>query len=329
MNDLKSEAFELSRAYLRPTTYYQPGKIEMLHPLGDAVASGRLGLDVPLLVMEIDGTAIAFVTMQLVYHHVMQGVYDNQPWLVSFCSVCNGGAAFSPVVDGQVYTFQERGFYDAMILLNDQQTDSYWDHLRGICLYGSSEGKQLRRLSNLLHTTVRQVLTSHPTALLAMSELTPDQATEGLEDDLWRIEDEPEWSQRLLGTLRLPDDDRLPRLSIGLGVWQGKASRYYPISALYIDGGAVIDEFQGRRILVYVNPENSTPSAFFTEAKTLRWEREVLILDTGERVQDGVVLDKDGRVRGNVERPLQLFTRWYGFAVKFAGCEIYQAKNTD
>lgn len=95
MDAHESESFELSRAYLRPTTYYQPGKVDMLHPLGNAVASGRLGLDEPLLVMEVNGTLIAFLTLQLVYHHVMQGEYDGQPWMVSFCSVCNGGGIFA------------------------------------------------------------------------------------------------------------------------------------------------------------------------------------------------------------------------------------------
>lgn len=234
------------------------------------------------------------------------------------------GGAFSPVVDGQVYSFQERGFYDAMILLYDNQTASYWDHLRGTCLYGASAGKRLQRLSNLLHMTGRQVLATSDRALLAISTLTAEQEAEGREDDSWRIEDEPEWSQRLLGTLAQPEDTRLPRLSIGLGVWVGKTSRYYPMNTLYVQGSAILDEFAGRRLLVYINPQNSTPSAFFTEARSLRWEREVLVLDTGERVRDGVVLDKDNRVRRDLERPLQLFTRWYGFAVKFGGCEIYQ-----
>lgn len=43
MDAHESESFELSRAYLRPTTYYQPGKVDMLHPLGGCRGFGTVG----------------------------------------------------------------------------------------------------------------------------------------------------------------------------------------------------------------------------------------------------------------------------------------------
>ncbi len=40
-------------------------------------------------------------------------------------------------------------------------------------------------------------------------------------------------------------------------------------------------------------------------------------------LRDGVLYDSDGQ-RREIERPLQLFTRWYGFALTFPGSTIYE-----
>ncbi|MCU0464839.1 MAG: DUF3179 domain-containing protein [Anaerolineae bacterium] len=324
MNDFKRESFNLSRAFLRQTTHYPPATINTQRPLQAAVDSGVVMPFTPLLVMTLgEQSALAFVTLQLVYHHVIQGQLSDEPWLVSFCSICNGGAAFSPVVDGRIHHFSERGFYDAMVLLHDQETGSYWDHLQGTCLYGPSEGKMLRRLSNLLHMTAKQTLTAYPDALLAYSELSAPQQAEAAEDDEWRQEAQPEWSALITRTLD-DEDPRLPRLEMGLGVWTGSTSRYYPASALYAQNNALIDRFNGRGLLVYLDADSGTPGAFYTDATHAYWEREALYLNNGERVRDGALIGRDGKVRRDVERPLQLFSRWYAFAVKFRGCDIYK-----
>jgi hypothetical protein len=44
-------------------------------------------------------------------------------------------------------------------------------------------------------------------------------------------------------------------------------------------------------------------------------------LDEGA-VRDGVLVDGRGR-RVAIERPQQVFTRWYGFALTFPGTAIY------
>lgn len=40
-------------------------------------------------------------------------------------------------------------------------------------------------------------------------------------------------------------------------------------------------------------------------------------------LRDGVLYDSAGQYR-EIERPLQLFTRWYGFALTFPGTTIYE-----
>jgi hypothetical protein len=325
VNDIDPQSFRLSRAYLRQTTVYQPGKLARLTPLQTCLDSGSITPETALMVFSVGDHPIALPTLSLVYHHVVQDLLAGQPWMVSFCSVCNGGGAFSPVVDGRTLTFSERGFYDAMILLYDDQTGSYWDHLRGWCLHGTLRGQQLSRLSNLLHMTARQAVTAHPTIVLGETHLTPEQAAEGQEDDAWRREAQPEWSPRLTETLTF-DDLRLPRLSVGLGIWTARGtSRYYPLTDLNAQDNAVLDTFDGRQVLVYVDRESGTPAAFYTTASRAHWERDALVLNTGELVRDGALFDRAGQLVAEAERPLQLFSRWFAFAAKYRGCSIYRA----
>jgi hypothetical protein len=74
---------------------------------------------------------------------------------------------------------------------------------------------------------------------------------------------------------------------------------------------------------VYLDPTARALAGYFTEAGGFEWDDDVLRLDDGTRIDGGVLLDSDGeRVEGR--RPLQVFTRWYGFSLTFPGVAIYE-----
>ncbi|MDZ4768217.1 MAG: DUF3179 domain-containing (seleno)protein [Chloroflexota bacterium] len=320
MLDFKQFPFDFKRVYLREPDPDPADHINDLRPLTAMLAQGVVQENTPLLTMSLHDRVITFITTQAVYRHVIYGSVEGVPWMVSFCSVCNSGAAFSPVVDTRVHTFGVGGMYDAMVLLYDQESGSYWDHITGRCLHGTLRGRQLTRLSNLLHTTVRQVLIEHPDAVLGQSVLSPAQQASGEEDGGWRMEAQPAWSKGLAATLA-DEDTRLPRLEMGLGVWSDTSRYYYPISRLYGANNVIFTTLDGRGLLVYIDPESGTPMALFTDASGYEWRHHTLLLNNGDSVRDGVVFTKSG-VRQS-DRPLQLFSRWYGFAIKFPGCGIY------
>jgi hypothetical protein len=76
-------------------------------------------------------------------------------------------------------------------------------------------------------------------------------------------------------------------------------------------------------VLVYLDPVTSTPAALFVSATQARMDGEVVRLDDGSTVRDGVVYDRGGQ-RVSPDRPLQIFTRWYGFALTFPGTSIFE-----
>lgn len=81
-------------------------------------------------------------------------------------------------------------------------------------------------------------------------------------------------------------DTRLPTTTMGLGVWTAQTKRFYPMTSLQ---GGLADQLDGQGLRVTVD------AAGIPQAE---WA-----------VAEG--------------RPLQMFTRWYGFAYTFPGCEIY------
>lgn len=81
-------------------------------------------------------------------------------------------------------------------------------------------------------------------------------------------------------------DARLPEMTQGVGVVEGGRARFYPTSTL-ADG--LLEDWAGRTLKLGVGSLDKVPYA--------EW--------------------KDG------ERPMQIFSRWYGFAFSFPGCELY------
>ena len=109
---------------------------------------------------------------------------------------------------------------------------------------------------------------------------------------------------------------------MGLGVWTHLTQRYYPLQLLQDHHNSLIDQLDGQGLLVYVEPRSRVPSALYTRATACAWEDPVIKLNTGDVLRNGTVYDPHGRPM-SIVRPMQVFTRWYGFAYTFPGCEIW------
>ena len=83
-------------------------------------------------------------------------------------------------------------------------------------------------------------------------------------------------------------DPRLPELTQGLGVVVEGRAKYYPLSAIPLDG--LEDRWLNRTLLVQRSQIDSVPHAFWNDTN---------------------------------KKPMQLLTRWYGFSFAYHDCEIY------
>lgn len=91
-------------------------------------------------------------------------------------------------------------------------------------------------------------------------------------------------------------DTRLQEMTSGLGVITEHVQRFYSVEAIKEAGGKLQDQLDGQLITVYIDPDDQVPHAIYD-------------------------LGKDE------ERPMQLFSRWYGFHLTYPDCDIYFLKD--
>ena len=202
-------------------------------------------------------------------------------------------------------------------MLGDEETGSIWNHITGQAVYGPLEGYTLP-VFNLLHMTAEHALDRYPGLSVAISD-RPVRGRRGFFAPL--AERVPFLREGFRSTI-VKEDTRLPTMDIGLGVWTDSEQRYYPMEAVQAAGAALVDDFDGRRLIVYVEPGAYSLDAFFTEEQTVSAEGSRLTVGEGLVLEGGVLKDASDR-RLETERPLQLFSRWYGFALTFPGTTIY------
>ncbi len=201
-------------------------------------------------------------------------------------------------------------------MLGDDETGSIWNHITGRAVYGPLEGYALP-VSNLLHMTAKQALERYPGLAVAISD-RPIRGRRRFFDPLADRILRPGFRSTIV-----KEDTRLPTRDIGLGVWTESEALYYPMEVVQAAGGAIVDDFDGRRLLVYVEPGTYALDAFFTEEEAVSVEDSSLKLGEELVLENGVLRDAAGE-RREMDRPLQLFSRWYGFALTFPGTGIYE-----
>jgi hypothetical protein len=328
-NGPAAEGFDLSRFGWGAHGMFEAFEVTRTRPVRDALAKGVIATDTNVLVTDTPEGPLALLTEQMAYHHVAQGRTRGRVWLVTFCVVCNSAVQLTPTAQGKRTTFETVGVYDGMMVMQDAATGTLWNHITGDALFGPEVGTSLGPPRNVLHLTVEQLLARAPDARIAISNRgyfaggRRQGTVEGgsLLGQVYRPEGRSGLSDVFIATLGT-EDTRRPRMDLGLGLWSETGSRYYPRDRIREEGGAVIDRMDGRTVLVYLDPVTSTPAALFVGATRAQIDGDVVRLDDGSVVRDSVVYDSRGQ-RVAPDRPLQIFTRWYGFALTFPGTSVF------
>jgi hypothetical protein len=240
---------------------------------------------------------------------------------------CNSGVSLIPQVDGQTERFAVRGLYNGLALLADATTNSYWDHITGTCVHGALKGAQLAFTPfDLRYTTVAGALQIAPHAQIAFS---PGMTLRGR-----FLKFVTPIMHRVLGN-RLPpqfvrtlgeEDTRRERMDVGLGLWTARTRRFYPLSTLRAAPNGVLDQVDGETVFVYYDRDAHAPDAIYVAATAFSARDDAqgssYAFDSGVTLRSGTLYAADGQPIPT-RRPQTMFTRWYGFAFTFPGCEIY------
>lgn len=225
----------------------------------------------------------------------------------------------TPLVNGTVHHFEYAGLYDGVSMFRDYETRSLWNHITGECMYGPLAGQRLPTF-NLLQMKTRHALEAYPDLEIALSNRRI--AGERGRWSPW-AERIPVLGERFKSTMA-PEDTRRPTMDVGIGVWtEGGTNRFYPMEYIVAAGNVIVDDLDGRSIAVFYEPGAQALSALYVNATDGEWEGNALRLDSGQMIRDGVLFDANGK-RGALDRPMQLFTRWYGYALAFENVAVFE-----
>jgi len=311
--------FDAGRAmledYLDTNLYPARLTVDAWQPL----TSADLPPETHLLAFEYDGVLHTIPMNVVLCYNVIQGETNGRAWMMTFCNACNTGMVFDPVVDGQTLHFRRRGSYDGLLLIWDEETDSYWQHITGYCLHGASQGKQLPMIALTRHMNAGEAAGRTGETRLFISPITEEQAK--LSRAMEKMRSNPDRVGEYIGSTLGQEDTRRPRFELGLGVWTGQNSIFFPLTILHVQDNVLLTELDGRPLLIYHAPDAIAPVAAYVSAKRGYWEGDVLRLDGGAFIQHDVYHTADGQVKA-LECPKQLLMRWYGFALTFPACEV-------
>lgn len=261
--------------------------------------------------------------------------------------VCNTGVSLIPELDGRWLHFTNAGLYDGLFVMQDRRTLTLWNHITGEAMYGEHAGRSLEISGALRPMTVAQALELDPGMRIAISGrpfansgpgFTPTSfgrgglgeppppdsggggggpaGARGLPDPDARMGD------MFVETLG-EEDTRRERMEMGLGVWDADGlRRFYPFEGIR-RRGAFVDTVGGRNLLVYRDPGTSVPAALYVDAAGAAIEGRQVRLENGQSIVAGRLIDADGGAVP-MERPNQVFTRWYGFSLTFPNPEVFE-----
>ncbi len=184
---------------------------------------------------------------------------------------------------------------------------------------GPLKGRTLGSIGPVWQTTAEAGLADYPDIEIAISDRP---IREGGRRTLFdRVRGLGRGFRRTMGN----EDARRPTMDVGVGVWTEDQShaKYYSLEDVQVAGDVLIDTFAGRRVLVYFAPGARSLMVAYSPASSASWEGDDLHLTTGHVLSRGVLRDAQGN-RVDLDAPLQVFTRWYGFSLTFPETEIWR-----
>ena len=121
--------------------FYQPAQKIFAATNANKVKADRLVIGVA-----INGEAKAYPVQFIGYHHQVRDSIGNTPVMITYCTVCRTGRAFSPAVNGKIETFRLVGMDHFNAMFEDAATKSWWQQATGVAVAGPLKGTILQEL---------------------------------------------------------------------------------------------------------------------------------------------------------------------------------------
>lgn len=295
-----------------------------------------------VLGVTINGQSRAYPTRFIWWHHIVNDKVGKPetgetPFAVTYCSVCNTGILYDPIVNGKTLKLDFYGLYNAVVTLCDRDTASVFLQATGDFIKGDLLGTKLKS-KPLLDTTWSHWKRLHPDTVV----MSPD--TEYKRAYSPKERPEPRGYERFPAPFFAPSltykDKRLPMFDKVLAVAQPgeKESnptlrRAYPVKTLKEANGVLNDTLGKTPVTAFLDLDSTSASAFsrILDGKTLTFEARKL---DGDKYG---IFDKETGTRWNIEgkgeegtlagktltRLENHLSQWYGWVAYFPDTSIY------
>ncbi|MBI2186463.1 MAG: hypothetical protein HYU37_04985 [Acidobacteria bacterium] len=80
----RQPAFDINRFRPTPRGTFETFHVTATRPLREAVRTGALQEDTPILLVETAAGKVALLADQMTYHHIAQGRAGNKDWMATF-----------------------------------------------------------------------------------------------------------------------------------------------------------------------------------------------------------------------------------------------------
>ncbi|MBK7554517.1 MAG: DUF3179 domain-containing protein [Flavobacteriales bacterium] len=126
-----------------------------------------------------NGDARAYPIELIGYHHQVTDTIGGEPVLVTYCTVCRTGRAWSPEVNGEQETFRLVGMDHFNAMFEDSRTKSWWRQVNGECVAGPLKGQQLAEVRSE-QLTLGEFMEHYPNGLVMQADTNFTEEYEGL-----------------------------------------------------------------------------------------------------------------------------------------------------
>ncbi len=285
----------------------------------------QLGDDEEVLGLTLGGKSRAYPARFIAWHHIVNDTLGGRPVAVTYCSVCNSGVAYDPVVGGTRRLFGVFGIYRGVMAMVDPSTETVWSHLTGEALLGPDKGKTLAALP-LVNTTWGDWKRLHP------DTTTPSWDTPYRRYYRARVVSGRDYLPSTFpSTLKGLTDDRLMPNALVLAVRIEGKPRAYPFEALAKAAGVVQETLGGTHVAAFYASDSKAAAAFDRrlDGATLDFTRVAdhpgLFQDKGTASQWTVEgLCVSGPLKGKqLARIFSLQAEWYGWSAYFPQTTVY------
>jgi hypothetical protein len=196
----------------------------------------------PVMVLESEEKGRAYPLQILIYHEIVNDIFQGVPVTVTFCPLCNASIAFDRRINGKTLDFGTTGkLRNSDLIMYDRQTESWWQQFSGEAIVGSYTGKLLQQIPSRL-VSYRDFKNAFPDGEV-LSRDTGYWKPYG--KNPYRGYDDISKSPFIFTG---STDPRLPAMERVVSVQHKKRHRIYPFSAL--KGNGIIEDQLGQLPLV-------------------------------------------------------------------------------